>query len=120
SGGGNPSSFGASFKINSFTVNGVDIANGELGPLSTGKVNSGRTFATADASSDVALVDSSYATQNKLKVGSTIAIGNSKAAATSFKVVGIVSEPAGDNPADVYIPLGVAQTLANMKNDVNT
>ena len=120
SGGGNPSSFGANFNINSFVVNGVDIANGELGPLSTGKVSSGRTLAAADASSDVALVDSSYATQNKLKVGGTIAIGNSKATATDFKIVGIVAEPAGANPADVYIPLGVAQTLANMKNDVNT
>ena len=120
SGGGNPSSFGANFNVNSFVVNGVDIANGELGPLSTGKVSSGRTLAAADASSDIALVDSSYATQNKLKVGGTIAIGNSKATATNFKVVGIVTEPAGANPADVYIPLGVAQTLANMKNDVNT
>lgn len=120
SGGGNPSSFGANFSINSFTVNGVDIANGELGPLSTGKISSGRTFTTADNASDVALVDSSYATQNKLKVGSTIAVGNSKNTATNFKVVGIVSEPAGNNPADVYIPLGVAQSLANMKNDVNT
>jgi ABC-type antimicrobial peptide transport system permease subunit len=120
SGGGNPSSFGANFNINAFTVNGVDIADGELGPLSTGKISSGRTFTTADNASDVALVDSSYATQNKLKVGSTIAVGNSKNAATNFKVVGIVSEPAGDNPADVYIPLGVAQSLANLKNDVNT
>ena len=120
SGSGNPSSFGANFNINSFTVNGVDISNGELGPLSTGKVSSGRTFTTADNAADVALVDSSYATQNKLKVGSTIAVGNSKNAATNFKVVGIVSEPAGENPADVYIPLGVAQTLANLKNDVNT
>jgi putative ABC transport system permease protein len=120
SGGGNPSSFGANFNVNSFVVNGVDIANGELGPLSTGKVSSGRTLAAADASSDVALVDSSYATQNKLKVGGTIAIGNSKNTATNFKIIGIVTEPAGANPADVYIPLGVAQTLANMKNDVNT
>jgi putative ABC transport system permease protein len=120
SGGGNPSSFGANFNLNTFTVNGVDIANGELGPLSTGKISSGRTFTTADNTADVALVDSSYATQNKLKVGSTIAVGNSKNAATNFKVVGIVSEPSGDNPADVYIPLGVAQSLANLKNDVNT
>ncbi|MGA8464203.1 MAG: ABC transporter permease, partial [Trebonia sp.] len=120
SGSGNPSSFGANFNINSFTVNGVDIANGELGPLSTGKISSGRTFTTADNAADVALVDASYATQNKLKVGSTIAVGNSKNAATNFKVVGIVSEPAGNNPADVYIPLGVAQSLANLKNDVNT
>jgi putative ABC transport system permease protein len=119
-GSGNPSSFGGSFNIGTFTVNGADIANGELGPLSTGKVSSGRTFTTADESSDVALVDSSYATQNKLKVGSTIAIGNSKNTPTNFKVVGIVSEPAGNNPSDVYIPLGVAQSLANLKNDVNT
>ncbi|HXC82343.1 MAG TPA: ABC transporter permease [Trebonia sp.] len=120
SGTHNPSSFGANFNINSFVVNGVDIANGELGPLSTGKISSGRTFTTADASSDVALVDSSWATTNKLKVGDTIAVGNSKAAATNFKIVGIVTEPAGATPADVYIPLGVAQTLANLKNDVNT
>lgn len=119
-GGGNPGSFAANFNVNSFTVNGVDIGNGELGPLSTGKISSGRTFTAADASSDVALVDSGYATQYKLKAGSTIAIGNSKNTATNFTIVGIVSEPAGANPADVYIPLGVAQTLANMKNDVNT
>jgi putative ABC transport system permease protein len=119
-GGGGGGSFAANFNINTFTVNGVDIANGELGPLSTGKISSGRTFTTADNSSDVALVDSSYATTNKLKVGDTIAVGNSKSAATNFKIVGIVSEPAGDNPADVYIPLGVAQSLANLKNDVNT
>jgi ABC-type lipoprotein release transport system permease subunit len=119
-GGGNPGSFAENFNINSFTVNGVDIANGELGPLSSGKISSGRTFTSADASSDVALVDSSYATTNKLKVGDTIAIGNSKAAATNFKIVGIVTEPAGNDPANVYIPLGVAQSLANMKNDVNT
>ena len=110
----------STFSTNSFTVNGVDIADGELGPLSTGKVSSGRTFTTADSAKDVALVEASYATSNKLKVGSTVAVGNSKAAATKFTVIGIVSEPAGNSPADVYIPLGVAQTLANMKNDVNT
>jgi ABC-type antimicrobial peptide transport system permease subunit len=122
-GGGSGSgagSFRASFTTNTFGVDGVDIGSGELGPLSSGTISSGRTFTTADASSDVALVDSSYATQNKLSVGSTIAIGNSKGTTTNFKVVGIVSEPAGDNPSDVYIPIGVAQSLANMKNDVNT
>jgi putative ABC transport system permease protein len=117
---GNPGSFNENFNINTFTVNGVDIANGELGPLSNSKLSSGRTFTTADDSSDVAVLDSSYATTNKLKVGDTIAVGNSKATATNFKIVGIITEPAGNDPADVYIPLGVAQSLANMKNDVNT
>jgi putative ABC transport system permease protein len=119
-GGGNPTSFGANFNTNSFTVNGVDIANGELGPLSTGKVSSGRTFTAADSAKDVALVEASYATTNKLKVGSTIAVGNARQKATNFTVVGIVTEPAGDSPADVYIPLGVAQTLAGLANQVNT
>jgi ABC-type antimicrobial peptide transport system permease subunit len=119
-GGGGGQSFRANFTTNSFGVDGVDINGGELGPLSSGKLSAGRTFTSADSSSDVALVDSSYATQNKLSVGSTIAIGNSSGTTTNFKVVGIVSEPAGDNPSDVYIPLAVAQKLANMKNDVNT
>src|SRR5271157_424159 len=120
SGGGGGQSFRANFTTNTFGVDGVDIGAGELGPLSSGKLSAGRTFTNADSSSDVALVDASYATQNKLSVGSTIAIGNSSGTTTNFKVAGIVSEPAGDNPSDVYIPLAVAQKLANMKNDVNT
>jgi putative ABC transport system permease protein len=121
-GGGSSSgqSFRANFNTNSFGVEGVNLSAGELGPLSSGKLTSGRTFTAADAASDVAVVDSNYATQNKLTTGSTVAIGNSSGTATNFKVIGIVGEAAGDNPSDVYIPLGVAQTLANMKNDVNT
>jgi ABC-type antimicrobial peptide transport system permease subunit len=123
SGGGSGSTgqnFRANVTTNSFTVNGVDLTAGELGPLSSGKLTSGRTFTSADASSDVAVIDANYAAQNKLTVGSAIAIGNSSGATTDFKVIGIVGEPAGDNPSDVYIPLLVAQKLADMKNDVNT
>ena len=112
--------FRTAFTTNSFGVDGVDLNAGELGPLSSGQLSAGRTFTAADTKSDVAMVDSSYAAQNKLSVGSTISIGNSKGTTTNFKVIGIVSEPAGDNPSDIYIPLGVAQSLANMKNDVNT
>jgi ABC-type lipoprotein release transport system permease subunit len=61
------------------------------------------------------VLDSNYATQNKLGVGSTVTI-----AKTSFKVIGIVSEPSGQNNSDVYIPLARAQSLASMKNEVNT
>ena len=118
--GGGGQSFRANFTTSSFGVAGVDIGRGELGPLSSGKLSSGRTFTASDANAKVALVDASYATQNKLTAGSTIAIGDSSGKATNFKVVGIVSEPAGDNPSDVYIPLAVAQNLAGMKNDVNT
>ena len=119
-GGSTGQNFRANFTTNSFTVSGVDLTAGELGPLSSGKLSSGRTFTNADASSDVAVIDANYAAQNKLTVGSTIAIGNSTGTTTNFKVIGLVSEPAGDNPSDVYIPLAMAQKLANMKNDVNT
>ena len=113
-------SFRANFTTSNFSVAGVDIGRGELGPLSSGKLSAGRTFSASDTSANVALVDASYATQNKLKTGSTIAVGNKSGKATNFKVVGIVSEPAGDNPSDVYIPLAVAQNLAGLKNQVNT
>jgi ABC-type lipoprotein release transport system permease subunit len=113
-------SFRANFTTSNFSVAGVDIGRGELGPLSSGKLSAGRTFSASDTSANVALVDASYATQNKLKSGSTIAIGDKSGKATTFKVVGIVSEPAGDNPSDVYIPLAVAQNLAGLKNQVNT
>ena len=119
-GSGGGQSFRANFTTSSFGVDGVDIGDGELGPLSSGKLSAGRTFTASDASANVALVDASYATQNKLTTGSTIAVGNSSGKATNFKVVGIVSEPAGDNPSDVYIPLAVAQNLAGLKNQVNT
>src|SRR5207247_119344 len=110
-GGGGPSSF----STNTFTVNGTQLSAGEVGPLSSGKITSGRTFTSADAASNVAVADSSYAKQNKLATGSKISI-----AGTSFKVIGIVKQPQGGSPANVYIPLGRAQALAGMKNQVNT
>jgi ABC-type lipoprotein release transport system permease subunit len=113
-------SFRANFTTSNFSVAGVDVGRGELGPLSSGKLSAGRTFSASDTSANVALVDASYATQNKLKTGSTITVGNKSGQATNFKVVGIVSEPAGDNPSDVYVPLAVAQNLAGLKNQVNT
>jgi putative ABC transport system permease protein len=114
-GGGGGGGFSGSFTPSSFTVDGVDIGNGELGPLSSGKLSSGRTFTSADDNANVAVLDSNYATSNKLTVGSTITI-----AKTSFKVIGIVATPSGQSSTDSYIPLARAQTLANLKNDVNT
>src|ERR1700742_4673073 len=114
-GGGGGTGFRGSFTPTSFTVDGVDIGTGELGPLSSGKLASGRTFTSSDRSANVAVLDSNYATQQKLKVGSTITI-----AKTSFKVIGIVSTPSAQSSTDTYIPLARAQALASLKNDVNT
>ncbi|HMH93177.1 MAG TPA: ABC transporter permease [Streptosporangiaceae bacterium] len=114
-GGGGGGGFGGSFTPSSFTVSGIDLGQGALGPLSSSKLTAGRTFTGADATANVAVVDSNYATQSKLKVGSTVTV-----AKTAFKVVGIVSTPAGSDSSSVYIPLARAQALASMKNDVNT
>ncbi|HYB86066.1 MAG TPA: ABC transporter permease, partial [Streptosporangiaceae bacterium] len=114
-GGAGGGGFASSFSTNTFTVNGTQISAGEVGPLSSSKITSGRTFTTADASSNVAVIDSSYAKQNKLTTASKINVGG-----TSFKVIGIVKQPQGGSPANVYIPLGRAQALAGMKNQVNT
>src|SRR5262249_2711330 len=114
-GGGGGGTFHGSFTPSTFTVAGVSVTKGVLGPLSSGSLTAGRPFTAADASSDVAVVDSDYAKQQKLSAGSSITI-----AKKSFKVVGIVSVPAGSQSSDVYIPLARAQALASMKNDVNT
>jgi ABC-type antimicrobial peptide transport system permease subunit len=109
-GGGGPSSF----KISSFTVDGVDLATGKVGVLSSGKITSGRTFQSSDANSDVALVSSGYARQHSLKTGSKITV-----AGTTFTVIGVVSAPAS-TAANVYLPLARAQALASMKGTVTT
>jgi len=115
SGGGGGTSFRGSIKSSSFTVSGVDLSTGSVGPLSSGKIKSGSTFSTADAHSDMAVVDANYATQKKLTVGSTMTI-----AKKTFKVIGIVTVPQGSSPPDVYIPLAQAQSLASMTGKVNT
>src|SRR5579859_568788 len=43
-GGGGGGSFAGNFNTNSYSVTGVDLSAGGLGPLSTGTVSSGRTF----------------------------------------------------------------------------
>jgi putative ABC transport system permease protein len=103
------------------TVDGVDLTHPQLGPYASGKTSSGRSLAAADADSNVAVVDASYATANSLTLDSTITIAN-----TTFTVVGIVRQPHGGGAADVYIPLARAQALAkfqdlaNLNNKVDT
>ncbi len=117
SGGG---SFRSAFTTNSFSVAGVDVNHTALGPLSAAKLTSGTALTSADANSDVAVVDSGYATQNKLGVGSVIDVGG-----TNFTITGIVSAPQGGSPPDVYIPLAKAQSLgkngtSSLTGQVNT
>jgi putative ABC transport system permease protein len=104
-----PAAAGPNVKITaptSFSVQGVDLSRANLGPLSAGTIASGHTFTTADAHSDVALVDADYASSRKLKVGSKVTVGGTK-----FTVIGVVKQPEASSPPQVYIPLARAQAL---------
>jgi putative ABC transport system permease protein len=89
-----------------FSVDGVDTGHLALGTLSAGTIISGHSLTAADSSSDVAEVDSGYATSHNLKTGSAITIDG-----VTFTVIGIVQQPQSGNPTDVYIPLARAQEL---------
>jgi ABC-type antimicrobial peptide transport system permease subunit len=61
-----------------------------------------------------ALVSATYASRNKLKVGSKLDLNG-----TSFTVVGLVDPPLGGQGVDVYLPLAQLQKLSGQKNLVN-
>jgi putative ABC transport system permease protein len=89
------------------SVDGVDTGHLALSPLSAGTITSGHSFTDADADSDVAVVDSGYATSHNLTAGSALTIGNLR-----FTVIGVVRQPqSGGSPDDIYIPLARAQAL---------
>ncbi|MEU6087708.1 ABC transporter permease [Streptomyces sp. NPDC047085] len=106
---------GADFGINQYTVFGTDVTKTALGPLSSSKITSGRTFRTTETNAKVAVADSAYAKQKKYKVGSTVTVKGTK-----FTVIGIATADSGDSAANLYIPLKQAQTLADQKNKVTT
>src|SRR3984957_1118044 len=105
----------SSITTSTFSVTGVGPVEGSLGPLASGKIPPGHNFSSADSTSSDAVVDSNYASAQGLKTGSTIKIAGKK-----FTVIGIVTEAQETSAANVYIPLARAQSLAGMKNQVNT
>ncbi|MGW2719367.1 ABC transporter permease [Streptomyces sp. NPDC001492] len=106
---------GADFDINQYTVYGTDVTKTALGPLTSSKITSGRTFRTSETNAKVAVADSAYAKEKKYKVGSTVTIKSVK-----FELIGIATADSGDAAANLYIPLQQAQTLAGEKNKVTT
>ncbi|MFB6524427.1 ABC transporter permease [Streptomyces sp. NPDC056401] len=113
--GGTVEGGGADFDVNSFSVYGADVTRPELGPLTTSKITSGRTFAAGETDAAVAVVDSAYATKNKLAVDSEVTVKGAK-----FKVIGIATADSGDAAANVYVPLKQAQTLAGTPDKITT
>ncbi|OIK05052.1 ABC transporter permease [Streptomyces monashensis] len=106
---------GANFDVNQYSVFGTDVARPQLGPLTSSKITSGRTFTTAETDAKVAVADASYAKEKSLKVGSTVTIKNVK-----YSVIGIATAASGDAAADLYIPLKQAQTLSGNADKVTT
>ncbi|MER6787879.1 ABC transporter permease [Streptomyces sp. NPDC000658] len=106
---------GANFDVDNYSVYGADVTEPELGPLTSSTITAGRTFKATETDGTVAVVDSAYAKEKSLKVGSTLTVGGVK-----FSVIGIATADSGDAAANVYIPLTRAQTLGDAKNKVTT
>ncbi|MGW2977653.1 ABC transporter permease [Streptomyces humidus] len=106
---------GADFGVENYSVYGTDVTEPELGPLTSSTITGGRTFTSSETDGKVAVVDSAYAREKSLKVGSTLTVSGVK-----FSVIGVATADSGDAAADVYIPLTRAQTLSDSKNKVTT
>jgi ABC-type antimicrobial peptide transport system permease subunit len=106
---------GADFDVNNYSVYGTDVTKPTLGPLTSSKITSGRTFKTSETNAKVVVADTSYAKEKKLKVGGTVTIKSVK-----YKIVGIATPDSGDAAANLYIPLQQAQTLSDSKDKVTT
>ncbi|QKW29125.1 ABC transporter permease [Streptomyces seoulensis] len=106
---------GANFDVNQYSVYGADVAHPDLGPLTSSKITSGRTFKTTETNAKVVVADSAYAKEKKLTTGGTVTIKDVK-----FQVIGIATADSGDAAANLYIPLQQAQTLSGNKDKVTT
>jgi ABC-type antimicrobial peptide transport system permease subunit len=115
--GGSDGAGGSSFNVDSFSVLGLDPAGKSVGPLASVTLTSGRSFAKADAGTDVVVLDAAYAKAGSKAVGDTVTIGG-----TAFKVIGIVAATGSDSTtaANAYIPLDVAQKLSGQTAKISS
>jgi len=99
-------------KTTPYTIGGVDQTQPNIGLLTPKQLTKGRYFSVAGGRE--ALVATSYASRQKLKVGSSLDLNG-----TAFTVIGLVSPPLGGQTADVYLPLKQLQTLAHQPGVAN-
>lgn len=113
--GGTDGQGGSSFSITTFTVLGIGSSTSEVGPMSSVELADGRLLGVGDTGKFNAVLDSTYATTEELKLGSTITISNQE-----FDVVGLVAPVSGSSttPSNVYIPIDVARSLAGIESGV--
>ncbi len=102
-------------KSSAYTIAGVDLSTPGIGVVTSALVSSGRFIvASAGGGSHEALLATSYASREGLKVGSKLDLNG-----TTFTVVGLVRPPLGGQTADVYVALPQLQALASQKSTVN-
>ncbi|WP_171109930.1 MULTISPECIES: ABC transporter permease [Streptomyces] len=106
---------GADFDVNSYSVFGTDVTEPELGPLTSSKITSGRTFTSSETDAKVVVADASYAKEKELAVGDTVTVKG-----VEYEVIGIATPESGDAAANLYIPLKQAQTLSDSADKVTT
>ncbi|KND30460.1 MULTISPECIES: ABC transporter permease [Streptomyces] len=106
---------GAQFDVDNYSVYGTDVTEPDLGPLTSSKITSGRTFKTSETDAEVVVADRSYAKEKELKVGDSVTVNSVK-----YTVIGIATPDSGDAAADLYMPLKQAQTLSDSKDKVTT
>ncbi len=106
---------GADFDVNNYSVYGTDVTKPGLGPLTSSKITSGRTFKATETDAKVVVADSAYAKEKKYEVGSTVTIKGVK-----FTLIGVATADSGDAAANLYIPLKQAQSLGDAKDKVTT
>ncbi|KFF99714.1 membrane protein [Streptomyces scabiei] len=106
---------GAEFDVDNYSVYGTDVTEPALGPLTSSKITSGRTFKTSESNAEVVVADKSYAKEKELKVGDSVTINSVK-----YEVIGIATPDSGDAAANLYMPLKQAQTLSDAKDKVTT
>ena len=99
----------------SYTIAGAELNDPGIGVVTSGLVSNGRFINAGEGDgAHEALLSSSYASRQGLKVGSKLDLNG-----TVFTVVGLVRPPLGGQTADVYVGLAQLQVLASQKDSVN-
>ncbi len=104
---------GKGIHFQSRTVTGVDQTRPDLAAVTPSQITKGRYFTSSGAYQ--AILSSSYASTNKLSVGSTVSLGGH-----AFRVVGIATSPLGGTPSDAYVKLAVLQKIAKYRGQITT
>ncbi len=115
SGGGSSGPVGGPTAVNvsSYSIEGVEVAARDIGPLVAASITSGQFFVPSQTKAPVAVVAQSFAKQRRLKVGSTLTIDRA-----TYHVIGIAS--VASSAPSVYLPLARAQAIASLSGKVST